>query len=347
MRRPGAPAVALVNRVIVRSPVDIILRWLPRPHARTTHAAAFSCRRPRTGQGRPRDEDVALVHLDLACRRARPGGARRRGVLRQRRRRGANRTVGAVVRPRRGDCRYSGSAPSTSRLARCSSAAGCSAACARRSAAALATVAVSTLLAERLLLGPVAAAVAGRYVARSLAIWAGADDVSAGLISDSSTATAVAHARLRLVDPPTRPLVLDADDLAGDRGGGRGPAGRGVLGSHHRAGARRAASAAAGAFPDRPLPRSWLIVAFGRAVVRRRQCRRARRRSRPSSSRRGSGICGERRCSSACSPVAITALGAIVIGAMVPDPARRRMARRTAGWSGRARRSGRRLFASS
>src|ERR1700704_879970 len=56
----------------------------------------------------------------------------------------------------------------------------------------LATVAVSTLVAERLLLGPVAAAVAGRYVSRSLAVWAGADDVSAGLISDSSTATAVA-----------------------------------------------------------------------------------------------------------------------------------------------------------
>ena len=56
----------------------------------------------------------------------------------------------------------------------------------------LATVALSTFLAERLLLGPFAAAVAGRYVARSLSIWSGASDVTAGLISDGSTATAVA-----------------------------------------------------------------------------------------------------------------------------------------------------------
>jgi magnesium transporter len=56
----------------------------------------------------------------------------------------------------------------------------------------LATVAVSTLAAERLLLGPVAAAVAGRYLASFSSMWAGADDVSAGLISDVSTAGAVA-----------------------------------------------------------------------------------------------------------------------------------------------------------
>ncbi len=56
----------------------------------------------------------------------------------------------------------------------------------------LATVAVSTLVAERLLLGPVAAAVAGRYVARFSSRWAGADEATAGLISDVSTAVAVA-----------------------------------------------------------------------------------------------------------------------------------------------------------
>jgi magnesium transporter len=56
----------------------------------------------------------------------------------------------------------------------------------------LATVAAAALVAERLLLGPVAAAVAGRYVARLLSIRAGADDVTAGLISDGSTAAAVA-----------------------------------------------------------------------------------------------------------------------------------------------------------
>src|SRR6185295_10584774 len=56
----------------------------------------------------------------------------------------------------------------------------------------LATIAVSTHVAERLLLGPVAAAVAGRYAVRLLSVWAGADDARAGLISDVSTAAAVA-----------------------------------------------------------------------------------------------------------------------------------------------------------
>jgi magnesium transporter len=56
----------------------------------------------------------------------------------------------------------------------------------------LATIAVSTHVAERLLLGPVAAAVAGRYAVRFLSVWADADDVTAGLISDVSTAAAVA-----------------------------------------------------------------------------------------------------------------------------------------------------------
>ncbi len=56
----------------------------------------------------------------------------------------------------------------------------------------LATIAVSTHVAERLLLGPVAAAVAGRYAVRFLSVWAGADDVRAGLVSDVSTAAAVA-----------------------------------------------------------------------------------------------------------------------------------------------------------
>ena len=56
----------------------------------------------------------------------------------------------------------------------------------------LATIAVSTHVAERLLLGPVAAAVAGRYAVRFLSVWGGADDVRAGLVSDLSTAAAVA-----------------------------------------------------------------------------------------------------------------------------------------------------------
>ena len=55
-----------------------------------------------------------------------------------------------------------------------------------------ALVAASTLIAERLLLGSVAAAVAGRYVARFVSIWTGANDATSALISDLSTATAVA-----------------------------------------------------------------------------------------------------------------------------------------------------------
>jgi hypothetical protein len=55
-----------------------------------------------------------------------------------------------------------------------------------------AAVAVSALAAERLLMGPLAAAVAGRYIARLLSVWSGADAFTAGLISDGATAAAVA-----------------------------------------------------------------------------------------------------------------------------------------------------------
>ena len=87
-------------------------------------AASFPIRRPRTGEGHPCHADAALVHFDLARRGAGDGGARRGGLLRQRCRRGSNRTVGSLVRARRGDCRlpaprrrHRGSQPVRSRRA--------------------------------------------------------------------------------------------------------------------------------------------------------------------------------------------------------------------------------------
>ena len=182
-----------------------------------------------------------------------------------------------------------------------------------------ATVAVSTLLAERLLLGPVAAAVAGRYVARSLAIWAGADDVSAGLISDSSTA--IADAVLRASGVHRRGRWFSTRTISRAIAAVVAVLLVAVCWGAVTALVRAAPLPPLPAMPRSPAAALWLIVALGRAVFgvgsadALEQIAPELEPPRIRNLRRTALLVG-------VFSFAVTALGAIVVGAMVPNPVR-------------------------
>ena len=163
----------------------------------------------------------------------------------------------------------------------------------------LATIAVSTHVAERLLLGPVAAAVAGRYAVRFLS------DVGRRRRCPGRAGFGCVDrgrgrpARLCVVDSAAGTLVHDPDHLTHQCGRGHGAGDRGGLGRRDRHRSRRRTFRRRRRFPD-PLARSSCWSSRSVARCSEWAAWKRSRRWRPSSSRRESGICSGRRGSSAC-----------------------------------------------